>query len=814
MRIGFILQQNNLTGMKKQIICLLAISMMAVWTGNISAQQVDSMMAVYAEQLPVEKIHIHFDKTIYNKEETIFYKVYILTPGDLSNLSKNVYMEWYDTTGKMIKQTVAPLYQSTAKGSFDIPADYTGSFLHIKAYTRWMLNDDTAFAYQKELTINTSTLPAARKTVVIKTQVETFPEGGFLVQGLASRVAFKATNQFGNPVFIKGFLVNDKNKILDTLKVKRDGMGSFTMLPVAQENYKLNWTDENGKTGTTSIPVTKTEGVRLAIKTTNENAIFQVERTGNIPENLKRLTLLVHMNQNLYYKVSLNVSEKLFVNGQVPIEEMPTGIVQFTLFSSDWIPVAERIIFVNNRLHEFNTKFNPALVSFDKRGKNVFELSVSDTAFTNMSIAITDATISQPDDNTIFSDILLSSELKGKIYNPGYYLSSDADTVTAHLDLVMLTHGWRRFDWDKIKAGVAPVIKYPAETDFMKVSGKVFGVKSISTSKPLLLNLIIAGKDSSKNMVFLPVEKDGSFEQKGLYFFDTAKIYYSFNGNEKLTDITQVQFENGLLRQTQKKIQYSDTYRPLKWSDSIAKAKMNYFLTQQELLKRSMASATLEEVIVKSRQKSKEKVLEEKYASGMFSGGDAYTFDLVNNPVIAIDILSYLQGKVAGLNISGSGSSATLSWRGSSPDLFLNEMASQVDMIQSVNVNDVAMIKVFRPPFFGSIGGGSGGAIAIYTKKGNEARRADPNSKGLEKTVLGGYSRFKEFFNPSYEKPNETFEADNRTTLYWNPYILTNKKNPKVRIQFYNNDITKKMLVVLEGINGDGKMTRVVQLLE
>jgi signal recognition particle GTPase len=81
--------------------------------------------------------------------------------------------------------------------------------------------------------------------------------------------------------------------------------------------------------------------------------------------------------------------------------------------------------------------------------------------------------------------------------------------------------------------------------------------------------------------------------------------------------------------------------------------------------------------------------------------------------------------------------------------------------------------------------------------------------------MLGGYSKFKDFFNPSDEKPNENnFDADIRSTIYWNPFILTNKKSPRIRIQFFNNDITKKFLLVLEGVNGDGKMTRVVKLID
>jgi hypothetical protein len=242
---------------------------------------------------------------------------------------------------------------------------------------------------------------------------------------------------------------------------------------------------------------------------------------------------------------------------------------------------------------------------------------------------------------------------------------------------------------------------------------------------------------------------------------------------------------------------------------------MNFILNEQELLKKRMAATTLQEVIVKARVKSHEQILDEKYSSGLFSGGDAYTFALEDDPSsLGIqDILSYLQGRVAGLTISGSGTSATMSWRGSTPELYVNESQSTIDMVQTVNVRDIAMVKVFRPPFFGSGTGGSGGAIAIYTKKGT-SRNADPNAKGLENTVLGGYSKFKEFYSPNYEKPNESSEPDIRTTLYWNPYIITNKKSPRIRLQFFNNDISKRLLMVLEGVNGDGKMTRVMKLLE
>ena len=80
--------------------------------------------------------------------------------------------------------------------------------------------------------------------------------------------------------------------------------------------------------------------------------------------------------------------------------------------------------------------------------------------------------------------------------------------------------------------------------------------------------------------------------------------------------------------------------------------------------------------------------------------------------------------------------------------------------------------------------------------------------------ILSGYTRFKEFYNPQYDNPAENPETDIRTTLYWNPYVITNKKSPRFRIQFYNNDVSNKFLVVVEGVNADGRMTRVTKLID
>jgi hypothetical protein len=178
------------------------------------------------------------------------------------------------------------------------------------------------------------------------------------VQGLNTRIAFKATNQYGHPVFIKGSITDNTNTFLDSINVRHDGMGSFYLSPLPQQAYQLNWIDENGIAGSTPVPVTKNEGARIDIKTVNGKARFQVDRTATAPtDNFKHMTLLVHMNQVALFQVDINASEKTTLTGDVPVTNIPSGLLQFTLFTSDWIPVAERVIFVNKKTHQFRRLF-------------------------------------------------------------------------------------------------------------------------------------------------------------------------------------------------------------------------------------------------------------------------------------------------------------------------------------------------------------------------------------------------------------------------------------------------------------------------
>jgi len=206
--------------------------------------------------------------------------------------------------------------------------------------------------------------------------------------------------------------------------------------------------------------------------------------------------------------------------------------------------------------------------------------------------------------------------------------------------------------------------------------------------------------------------------------------------------------------------------------------------------------------------------MDQKYDSGLFSGGDSRNFDVANDPFAAssFSVFQYLQGKVAGLQINTSGGTPSLSWRGGSPVFYLDEMPADVELMNTINMSDVAYIKVFSPSSANAFSSSGGGAIVVYTKKGGDVTN---NSKGLDFITLNGYAPFKQFYSPDYAtNPPNADLPDLRATLYWNPYIFLNKGTRRFKYQFYNNDVTHRYRVVLEGFNEEGRLVHIEKVVE
>jgi len=372
------------------------------------AQQIDSMLAIYKNQFQQEKLHLHVDKAVYNSGETIWMKAYLLAGKNPSKYSKTLFIDWYDDNGTLLKHTSQPVFDATARSQFEVPQNYKGQALHLKAYTKWMLNFDTSFIYSKTIRIYSKRSSRKATTATVTSALHFFPEGGDLVNGVQSKLAYLATNSLGKPIQFRGAIVNSKNELIDSIVPLHDGMGYLLFQPDLQDTYTCNWVDELGNNYSTKLPVAKLNGANLSAQIVKDKIVYAVSRSATIADNLKSLHLIATLHQQEIYNASLNLSTKKTAVASIPVDSLPTGIVQLTLFDNNWLPIAERIVFVNSHLHQFFPTITTVKKDVGKRAKNSFEITVNDSLLSNMSVAITDASLANDTSSHIISELLLT----------------------------------------------------------------------------------------------------------------------------------------------------------------------------------------------------------------------------------------------------------------------------------------------------------------------------------------------------------------------------------------------------------------------
>jgi len=819
-------QQNLNAVPNKNIItscCLLAL---ILFSYTLKAQNIENTINLYGSNFSQEKIHIHFDKESYLPGETIWFKAYLFEENLPSERSTNFYAAIYDDKGKLIRQQVSPVFMGSADGHFDIPDTIKSNQIICRAYTSWMLNFDTSMLFSGSIKI-ISTKEQNADTAVTKTvNLTFFPEGGDMIEGTVNTVAFKANYNNGLPFFINGVIKKQETgETVMPLVAEHNGMGRFDIDMQPGNKYFAEWIDNNGTKQQTWLPGAKPAGVSLKLTVQKDRLYFNlVNKTAD-----DSLHVLMYMYQKVFFTSNLKITAAEPYTGMVPINTLPTGIMQLTVFDANWQPVAERVAFINNNNSTINAALNTKEININKRGKNSIEILVADTIPANMSLSISDADINnEAAENTILSDLLLKGDIKGYVHNPAFYFTNNTDgSLKSKLDIVMLTHGWRKYNWADMMVQKMPAIKMAAD-NYLGVYGQIGNDLLSKIGKDEQVNLIVKTADSTSTFYAIQPDNAGLLKQTGLVFYDTARVYFSFNKNK----INNGQIAFSEYNFTSPIINYLNNYQDYFSPDTSGTSIMpNVSLFQYYVanggIKKFNDEKTLQSVIVKagaSRKWQNDPLvkMDEKYASGMFSGGaNSFSLDVLHDEKAwtKLDFYNYIRSMVPGLIIGNFNiaSGRSLSYASLPVLVYIDEHEMTTSDLENLSLTQIAYIKMI--PNFSGRGADAGGrsinpAISVYTRKGDDLIDRTPKETDLNMVKVPGYSPIKEFYSPDYTETNKSTGTDARTTLLWMPYILTDKLNRKVSVSFYNNDFTKKMRIVLEGINEEGKMIRVEKIVE
>ncbi len=650
------------------------------------------------------------------------------------------------------------------------------------------------------------------KAVSANVDVQFFPEGGSLVYGNSTRVAFKAVGADGLGADIKGVVTDNDNKQIATFSSAHLGMGVFDFDPQSGKTYKAQITYADGSVNMVDLPAATNSGYSLSINNAGDDKISikinpgsDVE-TSNAPTGL--LGLIAQSGGVVYYAGKSKPGSKSFTT-VLPKNRFPTGIVQFTLFSSTGEPLNERLVFIQNH-DQLKLDVNTGKQNYATREKVKISLNAKDKdnqpVTGSFSVSVADETkvpVDEAGENSIFSNLLLTSDLKGYIEQPGYYFAADDAKTKADLDVLMLTQGYHRFEWKQVMEDNFAPIPYAAEKT-LQISGhvKTLGGKPVPNGKVTLFT-----SQGGLFMLDTVTDNEGRFVFNKLIFRDSVRFLLQ-GRNAKNRKNLKVDVDNKAMQQVAKNnngpafmVNFDGGLSPF-----LLNSKANY----NEQVKYGIAnrSILLTEVVIKDKREQPI-----KNSSNLNGPGNADQVIKASDLALGgcANIADCLQGRLLGVVFRDGMPYLTRSLN-NPMQIIIDGITVTSDILTNINATDVENIEVLRSIMYTSIygGKGSGGVLIITMKTGGANYGYKQYAPDIITFIPKGYSKVREFYSPQYDNPKTNAQiADLRSTIYWKPNIVTDKTG-NATFEYFNADAKGTYRVVIEGIDADGNLGRQV----
>ena len=426
---------------------------------------------------PSELIYLQTSKGIYETGEDLWFKAYQLNSLSFtfSNQSQTLYLQMINNKDSIVWQEKYPVENGMVFGHVYVSEKLADGDYFLEAYTRHSFHNDTTgiLSSRKVRIVKNIAHDNQQSEDVEKDSLrfDVFPEGGNLISGLPSRVAFKATNGKGYPVEVKGTLYQDDTPVT-LFESSHDGMGFFFFTPDAEKKYRIEL--EDGVCY--SLPEICPQGMTLSLsKQDKKNLEFFISQTEGSPA--QEVSLVGQIRGMICCVAKGVLKDRLKI--KMPLSEFfYQGIAEFTLFNGDMQPVAERLVYVHPE-KKLQINIEPDKKTYALREKATLKIKVTDgngvPVKTNLGLSVFDkAYINPADPVNILTHCYLSSQIRGKIHNPLYYFDEKNKDRMQAMDLLLLTQGWRRYVWN---------IEYAPDNENLFLSDEIIGIQSIHSKK-------------------------------------------------------------------------------------------------------------------------------------------------------------------------------------------------------------------------------------------------------------------------------------------------------------------------------------------
>ncbi|WP_432713436.1 carboxypeptidase-like regulatory domain-containing protein [Pedobacter sp.] len=768
-----------------------------LWMLNFDPDYFYSKNIAIGEAVEKELLtHFSYDTEKSSKDQVIKARIQYKNPDKVAFANKTV--NW-----KVISN-----YEVVAKGKGT--TDQNG-FLNVsisakknETITNGSLVTDIAVGDKQSLSASFDLKPS-----VGENDIQFFPEGGEIILGVPTQVAFKAINAKGLGVGVTGTVTDQDGNQITTLTAAHAGMGSFYLNTEANKTYNANITFKDGTKKTFALPKSVASGVSLQVTNTNADMInLKIVASDAYYQQYKDKGLyIVAQNGGVVYYAAQTGLQNQVIAAKIPKEKFPSGIVEITLFSAAGEPVSERLVFILHKdaLHLTAKTDLPTYKPRQKVKMTVTAANATAKLEGDFSISVTDeqkVPAEEDAETTIFSSLLLSSDLKGYIEKPNYYFNKTDDKKLADLDMLMLTQGYRRFAYKDILADRYPKVSYLPEQG-MNITGTLRDRTGMPVKKAGL-RLTVPGRTYSAEALTSP---SGIFNFQNLNFPDSSQVVisakYGANGNNLMIMVDPIPAAAmSPNRNAAEEVQNIDSTL----NNYLNNSKKQYSYLRQ-----------LKEVVIQGA--AIKKVSHSDYSA--LSSLSMMPDHLIDGSRLGgcNDLLTCLKTMAMGLTFDENNFYISRDYNAGKRipvQVFVGGMPVDLFSIGSVNMAEIESIEIFLKDELGTVNRmhGTNGVISINMKvvKTQKMSLADLKKLLPQNNIVTinpkGYSKHREFYSPKYTTPNSTAK-DLRSTIYWNPRVITDATG-SITFEFYNAEGKGNYKAVVEGLDKNGNPGRFV----
>jgi hypothetical protein len=682
----------------------------------------------------------------------------------------------------MLQAKIA-MKKGMGNGSFYLPFSVsTGNYL-LRAYTNWMKNFDPGYYFEKPITIlNTVKASPDQPKSTSAYYAQFLPEGGYLVKGLNSKVAFKVTGSDGKGQDCSGVIVNTQNDTIVKFKTLKFGIGSFDFTPTEISGYKAIIKIGSNKI-VRELPDISLAGYVLCV--TDQNSQWDVSVQNGDNSSGKVVYLVAHSHHEVE-----SITKGTLLNGIVHFSidktKVADGVSYVTLFDDQQRPLCERLIF-KRPVRKLIISANTDTAMYGKR--SIVNLNISTkTPAADLSVSVYKLDTLQEDDATHIAGYLwLRGDLKGQIESPDYYIENNGQEPNRALDNLLLTQGWTQFDWAKILADEKPRFKFMPEYSGHIVTGTLVNSQTNQPARDIFTYLTVSGPQNQ-----LYVTKSDS---AGRLFFNTRDFY----GPREI--IMQNKWQ-------QDSIYHINVTSP--FSDQYVQETFSAFNLSPEIRNQIVRHSLDMQVQNIFFAKQIKQFNEPSADSSMFYGKPDYTYlldDYIRFTNIEEVVHEYIR-LVAITRDHGKRGFEIIHDKSALPGeplvmldnkpIFDVDKAYNLDPLKIKRLDVVTSNYVYGPTVFDGI-------LHFRSYNGSSATtELDPRAMVFD---YDGLQLDRKFYSPVYDtvqQRNSTI-PDFRNVLYWNPDAGTDQKGMQ-KLSFYTSDRPGRYIGVIEGIGQTGEV--------